>query len=72
MRTHLEILKDAGPEAIHEKGIAASLHTARSWLQREHIPPAAFDGFVAAGLATFEELFAGARPRKARVQQVAA
>jgi len=63
MRTHLQILTDAGAEAIHERGIAASLNTARSWIQREQIPASAFVQFAEAKLATLEELAAGVWPR---------
>lgn len=71
MRTHAQIIEDAGIARIHELGLAASVITVKSWLRRGHIPAASFIGFVQAGLATFDELAAGAKPRKAKVAEVA-
>lgn len=73
MRTHADILKDAGATAIHARGIGGTLNTVRSWIQRKSIPASAFADFVEAGFATFEELAGDARKRRApQGEQVAA
>lgn len=59
MRTHSQIiaaLKDDHVAA--ERGV--SIHTVRSWRQRNSIPAEHWNGFARAGWATLEELAAGA------------
>lgn len=65
MRSHADIVTAAGPEAIAAKR-DVSVHTARSWSQRNRIPADHWQGFVREGWATLEELaaYAAANPRK--------
>lgn len=65
MRTHSEIVADADCEKIAELR-GASIHTVRSWGQRNSIPAEHWPAFVSAGAATLEELAAGVKPRKPR------
>jgi hypothetical protein len=65
MRSHSTIVSAAGAEKIAElRGV--SVHTARSWVQRDSIPAEHWRGIADANLATLDELAAAAaaRPRK--------
>ena len=63
MRTHSEIISDAGgPAELHRKlGYVSRFNTVHSWAKRKSIPKAAWPDLLAAGLATLEEL-AGIQP----------
>lgn len=62
MRTHTQIVKDGGVSAIAERR-RVSIHTVRSWLQRNSIPAEHWSGLVDDGLSSLEELAAAvARP----------
>lgn len=66
MQTHPDIIRKAGaPEVVAAK-LGVSVHTVRSWLQRERIPLDRWSDFVNAKCATLEELHASAPPRKQR------
>lgn len=60
MRTHTEIL--AAPEAIAkaQEITGCSVHTVRSWRQRNSVPSQYWGAFVDARLATVDELMAAA------------
>lgn len=65
MRTHAEIVSAIGAERLAEmRGV--SIHTARSWAQRDGIPAEHWAALATAELATLEELAkaAAANPRK--------
>lgn len=67
MATHSDIVKRAGkPEEVAEAN-KVSVHTVRSWIQRDSIPAEQWAWFAREGHATLEELadIAAARPRKA-------
>lgn len=66
MRTHAEIIKDAGTDALVERaGLPVSVHTVRSWRQRGGIPGEYWKAISDAGLATLNELAAAADVRRA-------
>lgn len=56
MKTHSQILRD-GPkaEAIAET-LSVSVHTVRSWMQRDSIPAEHWAAISALGWATLEDL----------------
>ncbi|MEN2749323.1 hypothetical protein [Sphingomonas sp. T9W2] len=55
MRTHSEIVTAAGPARLAElRGV--SLHTARSWAQRNSIPAEHWFDISREGIASVEEL----------------
>lgn len=62
MRTHSEIVSKAGPDKLATLR-KVSLHTARSWAQRDSIPAEHWQALVMAGHATLEELAAAAATR---------
>lgn len=71
MQTHPDIIRKAGtPEAVAAK-LGVSVHTVRSWLQRERIPVDRWSDFADAGHATIAELLASAPPRKSRQSSAA-
>jgi hypothetical protein len=62
MRSHREIIKAAGAEAVHMAvGGRVSIHTVRSWMQRDSIPPEHWLALADAGLTTLDELALAAR-----------
>jgi hypothetical protein len=62
MRTHADIVAAADCDKI--AGLrGASIHTVRSWGQRNSIPAEHWPTFIAEGAATLEELVAGVKPR---------
>jgi hypothetical protein len=64
MRTHSKIAKEAGAEKL-ESITGASIHTCRSWVQRNRIPPEYWQALSDEKIASLEELAAGAaaKPR---------
>lgn len=60
MRTHATILREAGKaeDCAAKRGI--SIHTFRSWIQRDSIPSEHWQGCVDDGWTTLEELAAAA------------
>lgn len=68
MRDHPEIVKTAGIEAVAE-ATGASIHTVRSWIQRESIPAEHWKLFADRGWATLEELAETVKPRKPRSEE---
>lgn len=65
MRTHSEIVAAADCAKVAELR-GASIHTVRSWGQRNSIPAEHWAAFLETGAATLEELAAGVKPRKAK------
>lgn len=65
MRTHSDIVSAIGAEKLAELR-TVSVHTARSWAQRDGIPAEHWAGIAGAGHATLKELaeYAAANPRK--------
>ncbi len=60
MRNHSDIVKQAGtPEAV-AAACGVSVHTVRSWGQRNSIPSEHWAGFADAGWTTLEELASAA------------
>lgn len=64
MRTHAEIVAAAGSSEAIALRCGVSLHTVRSWQQRDSIPPDMWAIFVDDEKATLEELVAGVQQRK--------
>lgn len=64
MRTHAEIVAGAGrPEDVAlRRGV--SVHTVRSWMQRDSIPAEHWAGFAGEGLASLEELALAAASKR--------
>lgn len=60
MRTHSDIIRDAGgARAVHDLlGLIDKIHTVRSWVQRDSIPPEYWSRLAALGVATTDELAA--------------
>lgn len=73
MRTHSEIVNAAGADRLATLR-RVSLHTARSWAQRDSIPAEHWSDIVKADLASLEELAdaAALKPRKPADVQAAA
>jgi hypothetical protein len=64
MRTHAEIIRAAGEEAVASL-TKASIHTIRSWVQRDSIPAPQWATLVAAEHCTAEELMTAAAAKRA-------
>jgi hypothetical protein len=57
MRTHRDIIQQAGAEAVRlTLGCKLSIHTVRSWQQRNAIPAEHWLALSKAGTATLDEL----------------
>lgn len=64
MRTHSQIVAAAGrPEEVALRR-SVSVHTVRSWAQRDSIPGEHWAGFAKDGVATLEELAVAAAARR--------
>lgn len=72
MRTHAEIVKAAGKaeDVAAERGV--SIHTVRSWIQRDSIPPEFWASFAGGNALVLEELAESKRPRRRPEQAEAA
>lgn len=68
MRTHPDIVKSVGVEAVAE-ATTASIHTVRSWVQRESIPAEHWKLFAGRGWATLEELAETVKPRERKAEE---
>lgn len=64
MATHQEIIQTAGAANIRDILGLESVHTVRSWAQRNRIPAEWWPDLAVAGIATLDELRSSARPRK--------
>lgn len=71
MMTHSEIVAKAGkPEEVAlRRGV--SVHTVRSWMQRNSIPAEHWKGFADEGHATLEDLAVAAAQRRAEPAKAA-
>lgn len=56
MRNHSTILRDAAKAEVIAETLGVSVHTVRSWIQRESIPAEHWAAFANNGWATLEEL----------------
>jgi hypothetical protein len=65
MRDHSEIVRTAGVEAVAD-ATGASIHTVRSWIQRESIPAEHWKLFAEKEWGSLEELAETIKPRKPR------
>lgn len=66
MRTHLQIIADAGGYRALADKLGEAPNRARFWERRQSIPPNKWKAVSDAGLATLEELaLAAATPRQA-------
>ena len=67
MRSHAKIIDDVpgGARGLHER-LGDSIHTVRSWRQRNSIPAEKWVTLTALNLASLEELAAGAALHRAR------
>lgn len=68
MRDHPDIVRAAGIEAV-AKATGASIHTVRSWIQRESVPAEHWKLFADHDWATLEELAETVKPRKPRSEE---
>lgn len=59
MRSHADIIRAAGEAPVADL-TKASIHTVRSWVQRDSIPPGYWAVLIAAEHATADELIAAA------------
>ena len=66
MRTHKDIIQSAGAQAVIDRaGLAVTIHTVRSWQQRDGIPGEYWAALDAAGIATLSELAHAAAAKRA-------
>lgn len=66
MRTHKQIIQAAGAQSVIERaGLAVTIHTVRSWQQRDGIPGKYWSAISAAGIAPMGELAQAAAHRSA-------
>jgi hypothetical protein len=71
MRKHDEIVRAAGVEAVVE-ATSASIHTVRSWIQRENIPAEHWKLFADHGWASLDELAETVKPRERKPDELKA
>lgn len=64
MRNHSEVIRSAGAQDVAEL-TGASIHTVRSWAQRDSIPSEYWAALIAAELCTADELIGAAAARRA-------
>lgn len=64
MRTHKQIIKDAGGPAVVARAVVAEANTAKGWSRSNSIPAMYWEPLVAAQMATLEELAAAAAARR--------
>lgn len=60
MTTHSDIIRRATTPAVIKAVGVVSIHTVRSWIQRNSIPSEHWAALANAGLATLDELAAAA------------
>lgn len=68
MRDHPDIVRAAGVEAVAD-ATSASIHTVRSWIQRESIPAEHWKLFADREWATLEELAETVKPRERKADE---
>jgi hypothetical protein len=65
MRTHKQIISSAGAQSVIDRaGLGVTIHTVRSWQQRDGIPAQYWAALDASGIATLVELAAAADLRR--------
>lgn len=64
MRTHQEIVEQAGTDAEVALALQVKPHVPRDWRLRNSIPADRWDDVVAAGFSTLEELASAAKARR--------
>lgn len=64
MRTHADIIRPAEVEAL-ASALGVSVHTVRSWRQRDSIPAEHWKVLVGLGAATLDELADAAAAKRA-------
>jgi hypothetical protein len=64
MRTHSEIIRNASAQHVAEL-TQSSIHTVRSWVQRDSIPSEHWAALIGAGYASAEELIDAAAAKRA-------
>lgn len=65
MRSHQQIIRDAGVDAVHGAcGLAEKQLTVRSWAQRNSIPAEHWKALALAGIATLAELAEAAAAKR--------
>jgi hypothetical protein len=64
MRTHADIIRDAGPAPVADL-TGVSIHTVRSWVQRDSIPSEYWSALVRAEHAKPDELIEAAAKKAA-------
>lgn len=72
MQTHADIVKAAGTAEEVARARNVSIHTVRSWIQRDSIPAEHWAAFASDGAATLEELAFAAATRAPRERSAAA
>lgn len=57
MKTHKQIIQSTGAQSVIDRaGLAVTIHTVRSWQQRNGIPAQYWAALDASGIATLAEL----------------
>lgn len=64
MRNHSDIVRDAGAQRLATL-TDVSIHTVRSWAQRDSVPSEHWAKLIAANITTADELIAAAAKRAA-------
>jgi hypothetical protein len=64
MRSHSEIIRSVTPQTVSDL-TGTSIHTVRSWGQRDSIPSEYWAALIGAGHCTAEELIDAAAARRA-------
>jgi uncharacterized protein YjcR len=62
MRTHSQIIDDAGGDEKVAEALGVPVNTVRAWKQRKRISHTRWADFTAKGWATFEEISAPIEP----------
>jgi hypothetical protein len=61
MKTHKQIIQAAGAQSVIDRaGLGVTIHTVRSWQQRDGIPAQYWAALDASGVASLAELAAAA------------
>ncbi|MXP24839.1 hypothetical protein GRI39_02100 [Altererythrobacter indicus] len=71
MRTHAQIVREAGKPADVATRRNVSVHTVRSWIRRNSVPQEHWLAFRDDGWASLDELAVGAAAQSAEAEAVA-
>ena len=69
MRSHEQIITDAGGVTAFAQAISAPANLAQQWKRLDSIPAPYWKAVVVAGLATFEEMAEAAEKRRPEPQE---